>query len=380
MKKIIVACLALTLMFNCNKNEFTIKGIAKGFTDGTVIQLETIDENGKPIIKNKATIKNEAFTMKGQVMYPEVGFLKFDDSESNLTFMLENSDITVDLIKKNLMVSKVTGSATQDDMDRFQSGFRVIIDSSRRVAMQYRKIDFRTKSKERDSLAQLISAYGEQIIEHPLNFVKENNNSYFSLNLIGLQANKPKFNVKGFVEAYNNLNPSLKENLKAKSIKKTLDSLYTEYKKTEHLEIGRVAPNFEAPTQNGSLLSLNAVKGKVTLIHFWAAWSLPSREENPNIARIYNKYHDQGLEIISVSLDGISNQDNPKAAWLEAIETDQLIWNNVSYLNNAEDPIIKLYNLNGIPSVYILDKDGKIVAKDLRNYTLQSKVEELLKD
>ena len=127
------------------------------------------------------------------------------------------------------------------------------------------------------------------------------------------------------------------------------------------------------------MVSLNDVKGKVTIIDFWAAWCGPCRRENPNVVRIYNKYHDQGLEIIGVSLDGTRNQKDPKNAWLNAIKKDELTWTHVSNLQYFQDPVAQLYNINAIPATFILDEKGKIVAKNLRGRALELKVQELLK-
>ncbi|WP_296316491.1 TlpA disulfide reductase family protein [Winogradskyella sp. UBA3174] len=378
MKKFIVACLSITLFFNCNGDQFKINGTAEGFADGTQVMLQSVGEKGNEVIKDTVLVKNEKFTMQGSVEYPEVNFLSLSGSSGNLIFMLENSHISIEINKENIMQSTVTGSDTQNDMNKLQNGFRDIMDLNRKVVMDYRKTDYRTEPKKRDSLAQIIKEYGDQILALPLNFVKKHNDSYFSLNLIGLEATKPKFDVKNFIEAYNNLTPSLKISPRGVNVKKTLDSLYIEYKKTAYLDIGSIAPNFEAPSVDGKMISLKDIKGKVTIIDFWAAWCGPCRKANPNIVRIYNEYHDKGLEIISISLDGSQNQKNPKEAWLEAIEKDKLTWNHVSNLNYFSGPVAKLYNINSIPATYLLDKDGKIIAKNLRNYALEGKVKELL--
>ncbi len=116
----------------------------------------------------------------------------------------------------------------------------------------------------------------------------------------------------------------------------------------------------------------------MTIIDFWAAWCGPCRRENPNVVRVYEKYHDQGLEIIGVSLDGQSRQKDPKKTWVEAIKKDKLTWTQVSNLKYFNDPVAQLYNINSIPATFILDKEGKIVYKNLRGRDLELKVQELL--
>jgi peroxiredoxin len=170
----------------------------------------------------------------------------------------------------------------------------------------------------------------------------------------------------------------LKETDKGKKIEEKLLQQLKKIEKTQYLEIGKIAPTFEAPTADGTLVSLDELKGKVTIIDFWAAWCGPCRRENPNVVRVYEKYHDQGLEIIGVSLDGQRRQKNPKQTWLDAIEKDKLTWTHVSHLKYFEDPVAKLYNITSIPATFILDKDGRIVAKGLRGKALELKVQELL--
>ncbi len=111
----------------------------------------------------------------------------------------------------------------------------------------------------------------------------------------------------------------------------------------------------------------------MTIIDFWASWCGPCRQENPNVVKIYNELHSKGLNIIGVSLD-----DNV-IKWKHAIEKDKITWNQVSNLKGWQDPIAKLYQVEEIPSTFILDSSGKIVAKNLRGDNLKLKILELLK-
>ena len=112
--------------------------------------------------------------------------------------------------------------------------------------------------------------------------------------------------------------------------------------------------------------------GKVTLIDFWASWCAPCREENPNVVALYNEFHAKGLNIISVSLD----QDAAK--WKAAIAKDKLTWIQVSNLKEMKDPIAIQYNVTQIPTTYLLDASGKVVAIDLYGDDLKEKIVEVL--
>src|SRR3990167_3264257 len=132
------------------------------------------------------------------------------------------------------------------------------------------------------------------------------------------------------------------------------------------------APNFSAKTIEGKTVSLKESLGKVTIIDFWASWCGPCRAENPNVVELYNELHSKGLNIIGVSLD----EDATK--WKNAIAKDKLTWTQVSNLKGWKDPIALTYKVEEIPSTFILDAKGNIVARNLRGDDLKAKVKELL--
>jgi peroxiredoxin len=167
---------------------------------------------------------------------------------------------------------------------------------------------------------------------------------------------------------YNGFDPKIKSSVSGKKVEAIINV------PSNPTAIGEVAPAFEGPTPTGELVSLASLKGKVTIIDFWASWCRPCRIENPNLVRLYKRMHDKGLEIVGVSLD--KNQ----SSWARAIEDDGLSWNHVSNLKYWQDPIALLYGVRSIPAAFVLNKEGVIVAKNLRGAQLDAKIEELLSE
>jgi thiol-disulfide isomerase/thioredoxin len=137
--------------------------------------------------------------------------------------------------------------------------------------------------------------------------------------------------------------------------------------------VGSIAPDIKLLTPDGKELALSSLRGKVVLLDFWASWCGPCRRENPNVVRIYNTYKDKGFTVFSVSFDKSAEP------WKAAIAQDGLIWpNHVSDLKGWGSMAAGLYGITSIPRTFLLDKDGKILATNLRGEELEQKVKEIL--
>ena len=136
--------------------------------------------------------------------------------------------------------------------------------------------------------------------------------------------------------------------------------------------IGSLAPEIELTNPDGKVIKLSDYRGQYVLLDFWASWCRPCRGENPNLVADYAKYHSKGFEIFQVSLD------KTKEAWVNAIAKDKLDWIHVSDLKYWDAAPAKLYNVRSIPASFLLDKEGKIIATNLRGSALGDKLSELL--
>jgi thiol-disulfide isomerase/thioredoxin len=136
--------------------------------------------------------------------------------------------------------------------------------------------------------------------------------------------------------------------------------------------IGALAPDLAFENPEGKIMKLSDLRGKVVLLDFWASWCGPCRKENPNVVKVYNKYHEKGFEIYSVSLD------RDKSSWVKAIATDGLVWpNHVSDLGYWQSQAAKIYGVNSIPATFLIGKDGRIIARNLRGGALENALKEL---
>jgi len=151
-----------------------------------------------------------------------------------------------------------------------------------------------------------------------------------------------------------------------------IENAYTQYYENKNGTIQ--SPEISLNTPEGKTVKLSELRGKIVLIDFWASWCVPCRKENPTLVRLYNKYKNKEFTILSVSLDEDIN------AWKNAILTDGLVWpNHVSDLLGWESSMINLYSIEAIPHTILVNKEGKIIGKDLRGTALEQKIAEIIK-
>jgi len=381
MKNIILLALAAITLNSCSdsnkKTSFELSGTLSN-SKGESIYLEKLSQKGEAIL-DSSTIDDKG-NFKLDKSSPSVGFYRLRINNSNFAMLVLDSGqkISVTGDARDLgNTFKADGSPDTKlflEYNKLAQGQKVRTDSLGnifRTAMVTLKLD----SIRADSLSkklqipyeQMVSVYSEIVAKK----VKENTNSFASIMAIQqLDPNK-------YIEVYKLLDKGLSNkypnNEDIKSFHGMVQQAQMMAIKAEGLKIGNEAPELILPTPNNKDFALSSLRGKVVLIDFWASWCAPCRKELPNVKQMYNKYKNKGFEILGVSLD------KDRDAWLDAISKEGLTWPQVSDLKFWQSEACQIYAVQTIPYTVLIDKDGRIIATDLRGADLVKKLEEVFK-
>lgn len=373
MKAQYLIALLLIPLVSWSQKSFTIKGDIKSLKTGDKIYLIY----GANLI-DSATVTNGNFNFSGMAVKPEQGKLFKNVHPNRLaneagsvadfaTLYVEAGNVIL-TSESSLKNAIIKGTATNDELLSLLNAEKPVrdklLEQSKKRALLDAEKDIDLISQSKKEIAQLLAAYDPIRYE----FIRKHSASLVSLNLLeGLSKDQKR--IKQVELLFNALDEKLKKDERAIPIIEAIDA-YT------NTMIGSIAPNFVQPDAQGKLIKLTDFRGKFVLIDFWASWCNPCRQENPNIVALYQKYKDKGLAIIGISLDDLTY----KEAWLKAIKDDGLIWTQVCDFKEMDNDAVKRYGINAIPSTFLIDPDGRIVAKNLRGEALHEKLAQLLKN
>ena len=384
MKKYIVLLSLISVLVSCDKKEplppntYKINVSAPGVLNGLRAYIKIIDDRRQEINIDTAMVVNEQFSFTGNVNNAAIRVLSVNGVNGSLAFILEPGEVDIELYKDSIQYSKIEGTKNNEAFNEYKASFRELNEQVNKVRNDRKSAKANNDSTTYEAKYIEYETLSQKRLDYPHDFIDKNPDLDVSLLILESQIIGSNQNLRLFKENMAALKDVLNKNASNKFIGQKLNAFVAQKEAEEALSIGKVAPDFKAPQPNGEMLTLNDIKGKATIIDFWAAWCGPCRRENPNVVKVYEKYHDKGLEIISISLDGTNNQPDPKQSWLKAIEDDKMNWHHVSNLMYFRDPVAQLYNINSIPATFILDENGVIVAKKLRGQALENKIAEML--
>lgn len=372
MKKIISVLFALFVLFGCKENKktteqeegYTITGKIEGAAEKPVI-LQRIENGEYVTVDSMLCDQNGQFSFEGKVETPEMFYMKVGDKKS-FRFFVENTPITIKANIDTLDNAQITGSEVQDKYFGYLEQKEKFTKQQNELYKQYQEAEQENNEEKMEQIVEQYDSLENVQKEIAINYIKKNTESVVSPYIV-IKELVHDLSLQEMQQYAQGFDSTLARTKYMKQINNRINTL-------EKVDIGKQAPDFTLPNPDGEAISLSSLteNGNYLLIDFWASWCGPCRNENPNVVALYNDYHDKGFDIMGVSLD------KEKGAWLKAIEADKLTWHHVSDLKGWNNAAARLYGVNSIPHTVLLDKEGVIIAKNLRGEELRSKIEELL--
>lgn len=340
-------------------NNFKVNVSLANGNEKTVYLQKYVDN--APVIIDSAVIANETAVLNAEKDNPQILYaLKIKGMRGSMPFFADNKDVTVVGDINNPKDVEIMASETQTELDAYNKELEGFEDQIRDLYAVMQQAFDDNDSIKMDSLNTVGTALMEQQDSFRDDYIKAHPNSFVTHYILdGVKQDYPLDQLKDLMAGF------------------TTESIYRDHlneyvTKLERLEVGQPFIDFTLQTKDGENVTLSEkiAQNKLTLVDFWASWCGPCRKENPVVKAAYEQFHELGFDVVGVSVD----QD--EAAWLQAVEEDQLPWTHV---RDTENTVSEDYMIYYIPSNFLFDQDGNMVAKGLRGEDLAAKLAELLK-
>jgi peroxiredoxin len=353
----------VALAFGCSKPEGYRIEVGLNGASGKVFLEQRQDRNF--VARDTAEIVDGVAVLEGKVEFPDVYFLSVEGVPQKGFLFVENVKMKITGNVDSMRFIRISGSPVNDEYFAIKTELDKDNDAGMAKYQEYQKAIQEGDTVNAPKLMEEVKAVFDNQEKKIISFVKDNPASWVTpLFLPQLQQS---LEVNELDSLMNSLDPKL-------MVVPSMIKLKEQVEKSKKVAIGQVAPDFTQADPEGNPVKLSDIyaKNAYTLIDFWAAWCGPCRQENPNVVAVYNEFKEKGFGVFGVSLD----QDRER--WLKAVEDDKLTWPHVSDLKYWQNEAAQLYGINSIPANFLVDREGKIVARNLREKALRDKVAELL--
>ncbi len=356
-----ITCLLVVMMAACkDKTKFTIEGKVENFGAANKVYLYGMDSNTMSVIDS--TVISTEGEFKFARAAETADFYRLNIGENDYMLIAKNGDeikFTADLTNPNHDY-KLTGADEADKLTEFNTMRFKSSENLDKIKADFDKMVEANPEKRDELIQQVTPQYMKAKEDLDANVIKfANDNTKSLVSFYAISSVNPIGKEDVLVAYAEKVDEEVKKNPAVKSFVDRVNKL-------KSLLVGQIAPTFTINSFDNKPIKLADFKGKYVLIDFWASWCGPCRTENPNIVKAYNTYKDKNFTILGISLD------KDRAAWAQAIKQDGLTWSHASELADFEGETVKLYQVQAIPSSFLLDPTGKIIARDLRGEELDS--------